>query len=668
MRQYIRVVFFLAVAYLTFPSTLQGMKRVYPCSLETDKQGRGAEPTRAIILRQEQDSIVFSRVEGSKELGVVKELERVPQASWESVLFLMHLRDKELPTEIKAYIAYLLLGTSLEHNVECASITETSDLGIDKKLILNPDKRTFITTDLEECDFRLWSSKTGKQLVPSVEKIYGCVACSPTGQIVVFQEEDEETISLYRIATDEQSLEPVLEPKIVGGIRVVAFSPDGLLVSTLAYGEVVCVHDTTKGECLLKMSAQTAQLSPDGKTILIGLSNATLQLWNLVEKRLLHTMQENTGSPVSSIRFNPTGKTVLTESRYGNICLWDIKTGHLLQAFKAPPFLDHSAAVFSPDGTSLLISFIPSQTVEQNRIHMNGGPTICFSTKISVCNAETGEFLHALDGFSHEGFSSDGTIALTKEAEPSVIRDDFGRILQKIYSNISLSFWNSKTGQLLSSFPAFFPPDEPIQYVKISPNNASIVVVTKNERTTTKLYLINRITQKLVLELILHEYFAEPLFSPDSTKLLTCSGTENKAGLWSTKTGNHLHTLGENDHTDNKNVRCIGFNHDGTMIITGSADGKVGLWTFLCKTYEWTKGCELGIFHAWLIHKMVESKEVSLVPFTMAEDSFEYKLFESMPDYVKEYLIKWYKPFIKSQEWQLIPLESKKIQHASTRL
>ncbi len=41
---------------------------------------------------------------------------------------------------------------------------------------------------------------------------------------------------------------------------------------------------------------------------------------------------------------------------------------------------------------------------------------------------------------------------------------------------------------------------------------------------------------------------------------------------------------------------------------------------------------------------MAEAKELSR-PFTMHEQSFEYELLKKMPDSVKQYLIKWYKPF-----------------------
>ncbi len=93
--------------------------------------------------------------------------------------------------------------------------------------------------------------------------------------------------------------------------------------------------------------------------------------------------------------------------------------------------------------------------------------------------------------------------------------------------------------------------------------------------------------QEQVLELKLsYEFKSNPLFSPDSTMVLTCKGGENKPCLWSSTTGKLLHTLEAGESP----VCYSGFNHDGTMIITGSYDGLVRFGDFHAKVMNGLKG------------------------------------------------------------------------------
>ncbi len=585
---------------MIIPSTLHGMKRALPSDNQAQSTNKNIEPTRATVLRQEQDSIVFSSIDGSEGVVVVKDLERVPQDSYERVLKLMYY--KTLPKELKAYIAQLLLGKSLEHNFECSTVFHSNGNGIGS-VQLSAKNKAFITKDIGGEDFRLGDSETGKHLLPQ-EETYELVVGSTTGTMVVSQKDDDDTMSLFSSLTGKQ----LLQLKNVGYIKEVAFSPDDLLMVTVSHRGIVCVHDIKNGKRLLTCNASTAQLSPDGKTLLVAYSNGTIQLWDTGTQQLLHTM-ESMESPVSSIQFSPNSKTVLTVSCDGKVCLWDIQTGNLLQSFRSHSFALDTSATFSHDSKVLLFSHLIDES--QNLTV----PLSC------ICNAQTGELLQRLKVSSRSVLNSDGTLALS-------------------YSESTVYVWSTKTGQLLSSkeFSAY-----PVE-VKISPNNNFILIITRDLESDyehmNKLYIVDRETQERILKLQLSGEMIAPLFSPDSTMVLTCKGDENKAYLYSSKTGRLLHTLEAGESP----VCYIGINHDGTMIITGYEDGIVRFWRLSCEGYEWIKGEELTIFQAWLINRMEDTKELSR-PFAMHEQSFEYKLFKKMPDSVKQYLIKWYTPF-----------------------
>ncbi|MBA3751497.1 hypothetical protein H0X06_01675 [Candidatus Dependentiae bacterium] len=72
----------------------------------------------------------------------------------------------------------------------------------------------------------------------------------------------------------------------------------------------------------------------------------------------------------------------------------------------------------------------------------------------------------------------------------------------------------------------------------------------------------------------------QPVFSYDSSTILVPVYKEHGAQVVSTKTGNILHKLDAED-----DISYIGFNHDGTIIITGDIHGNVSFWKHLTKQY-----------------------------------------------------------------------------------
>ncbi|MBA3752168.1 hypothetical protein H0X06_05265 [Candidatus Dependentiae bacterium] len=111
----------------------------------------------------------------------------------------------------------------------------------------------------------------------------------------------------------------------------------------------------------------------------------------------------------------------------------------------------------------------------------------------------------------------------------------------------------------------------------------------------------------------------------------------------STKTGRVLHTFdGEEDGS------TVGFNQYGTMIISGSNDNKVRFWKSLWEQYPWTAEGKLTMFQVWLINKMAHATEIDKDPsFTIANNTLEHEILQTLPDNVIQCLKKWYVPCFK---------------------
>jgi WD40 repeat protein len=93
--------------------------------------------------------------------------------------------------------------------------------------------------------------------------------------------------------------------------------------------------------------------SPDGKQVVSGLYDRTVQLWDAVTGALLQTLDGHTNY-ISSLAFSPDGKKVVSGSWDNTVWLWDAATGKALQTLKGYTSAVNSVT-FSPDGKLLPI-------------------------------------------------------------------------------------------------------------------------------------------------------------------------------------------------------------------------------------------------------------------------------------------------------------------------
>ncbi|MBA3752169.1 hypothetical protein H0X06_05270 [Candidatus Dependentiae bacterium] len=623
MNYRIRLLLF-TVLFLPFSSMIQGMKR------------KNSNPQRSISLKQEGDTIVFSLIDTTKEEAVIKEIERIPRNSYEKILMLMHYRS--MPIEIKNHVTDVLLAPSIPDVFQCTAICQIEGHGM-RSVKFSPNNRNFITDDYYGENLHLWDSENylPRQFSPPPGEKYGFIRFNFTGSMVVLQQK-EGPMNILSVPQGDLILGPLLFPypgitKHNCRINEATFSPDSSLVFIAYCGgceSFVWVYSIISGECLLKMDVMNAQLSPDGKTLLACLPNDIYQLWDPTKKQLLHTLK---GAPRSRgymqrrIHFSPNSQTALTGSGTSALCLRDIKTGHALQTFNVKS--ESLYGKFSPDSKFLLVSYNSHGTAQS-----------------AIYNARTGELLHTLqkntlekklllndESFIPKGrFSPDGTLAFTTYLESTV------------------DLWDTKTGELLSSFNSPFG----IEKVKISPNNNFIALISKESGNTDdckdrKLYVINRAQQEQIIELNLDptDRSPNPVFSPDSSTILVPRHEKYGVSVMSTKTGNILHTIdAESD------VCYIGFNHDGTKIITGSTDNKLRFWKHVSKLYPWTEKGQLTIFQAWLINKIAGAAKIKNrdndTSFIIG-DSLVLAILQTMPEGVIQCLRRWYSPRFKIQ-------------------
>src|SRR5205814_1682082 len=122
----------------------------------------------------------------------------------------------------------------------------------------------------------------------------------------------EETVNtLLQWKTDDQR---VLEAKSIIDSNL----------ARLSRHEIACFRDHTGW-------VRTVAMASDGRSALSGGDDATLRLWDLIERKCLTVLRGHTG-PVMSAAMTKSGRRALSAGWDGSMRWWDLGTGKELRA------------------------------------------------------------------------------------------------------------------------------------------------------------------------------------------------------------------------------------------------------------------------------------------------------------------------------------------------
>ena len=144
-----------------------------------------------------------------------------------------------------------------------------------------------------------------------------------------------------------------------GGVRSVAFSPDGCWLASGSVDQTVKIWDAGSGEELRTLKGhggmvESVAFSPDGSWLASGSVDQTVKIWDAASGQELRTLSGHRDQ-VRSVAFSPDGSRVASGSVDQTVKIWDAASGQELRTLKEQTGGVLSVA-FSPDGHRLVAS------------------------------------------------------------------------------------------------------------------------------------------------------------------------------------------------------------------------------------------------------------------------------------------------------------------------
>jgi WD40 repeat protein len=417
------------------------------------------------------------------------------------------------------------------------------------------------------------------------------------------------------------------EPK---GIASVVFSPDGKLLATAGWDQVLRIREMPSLKQLhaipLDNVARLA-FSPDGKTLASAAESQKLQFWDP------RTGEEKPGLKgtffrMQHVAYSPNGRYLAVgggkfeNPQNGRVALWDLKSGkqlkvmdtvrqpivgvafspdsgtlvaggldQVVRAWSVPDLsLRYTASghtgwverlAFSPDGKTLATA---SHDHSVRLWDAGNGESLAMMSQadlaLSVVFARDGKTLYSggadsvIFRWDPSTYRSKGTLQPggdsleTPEAVLAVACSPDGKYIATAHDDKTVRLRDAERGNVLKTLRGH---DDVVAHLAFSPDGK--LLATGSFDKTIKLWNIPDGSERRTLKGHTNWVFAIA-FSPDG-KTLASGGYDKTIRLWNVADGK---LLGEPITGHAATVRCVAWSPDGKRLVSGSGDRTLKVW------------------------------------------------------------------------------------------
>ena len=149
-------------------------------------------------------------------------------------------------------------------------------------------------------------------------------------------------------------------PRVVSGDLAV-FSPDDQMLAVADQTEVA-LWDPSNSRVLRSFDhdapVRAIAFSPDGSSLAVGSSDATIRMWDVETGALEMTLKGHSGR-IESVAFSPNGSFIVSSADDGTARVWNAE-GEQIQSFDVGQLFVTSAS-FSPDGSQILVGVVAGE-------------------------------------------------------------------------------------------------------------------------------------------------------------------------------------------------------------------------------------------------------------------------------------------------------------------
>jgi len=234
----------------------------------------------------------------------------------------------------------------------------------DGKFLASAGENLRLQKDMEDKTICLWDAETGKERarLQGHDGTLWSLAFSPDGKTLAATSTrgigvDSSThLTLWDTATGKPQRRIGGPRPDVGGIRPVAFAPDGKTLAFPGEDGVLRLWETATGKEVrplpIKGHACSLAFSPDGKLLLVGDYGGVLHRWDLDRGKELDDVTAHKGW-IRSVAFSADGKLLFSLADGGELRLWQADTGKPSASLN--PMSGVVSAAFAPRGRTLAL-------------------------------------------------------------------------------------------------------------------------------------------------------------------------------------------------------------------------------------------------------------------------------------------------------------------------
>jgi serine/threonine protein kinase len=301
-------------------------------------------------------------------------------------------------------------------------------------------------------------------------------------------------------------------------------------------GEPAPVEHTRSPQFITSFNAQVGPIwstafSPDGKTLLMGIDDGTILIWDIEADRIRATLTAHKG-PVWSVAYTAKGDRFASSSDDGTAKVWDAASNG--DRLTIPHESGVRALVFSPDGNRLVTGT------------RNG--------KILVWDAGTGQQLLKM------AKGHDGTVMALAYAKD-------GRTIASASGDKTVKLWDAAKGHEQVTLSGH---NGGVYSVAFSPDSKTVASGSWDK--TVRLWDANTGNRLRILYGHKEDVWSVA-FAPDGSTVASGSD-DHTVKLWDTATGAELTTL--RGHTST--IYTVAYSPNSDLVASGGREGIVFLW------------------------------------------------------------------------------------------